>query len=752
MVVCQRCGQENPDGFRFCGNCGAPLAQAPVREERKVVSVLFADLVGFTSRSERLDPEDVRAMLSPYFARVRQEIERHGGAVEKFIGDAVMALFGAPVAHEDDPERAVRAALAIRDAIRQLNELEPALELQLRQAVTTGEALIALDARPSAGEGMASGDVVNTAARLQTAAPVNGILVNETAYRATRHAIDYRDAEPVEAKGKSDPVPAWETVAVRARFGVDIEAQAAGPLVGRERELGLLVDALNRARREEACQLVTLVGVPGIGKSRLVAELFRIVDDDEELIFWRQGRSLPYGESMSFWALGEIAKAQMGILESDSTDEAEAKLRTALEDPLPDESERDWVGRHLRPLVGLSAGADASADRRSEAFSAWRRFFEGIAERGPLVLVFEDLHWADEALLDFVDHLAEWATDVPILLACTARPELLDRRPGWGGGKLNSFTASIPALTPKETTRLLASLLDQALLPAEVQAALLERAEGNPLYAEEYVRAQAAGDPVERARARAEPAAAGCGSPPRPGRHGQAARPRRDRREPSGSRSQADRGGRPRSAPRRGHRKHMEGRGALAGGGLAVVARLRAHGRRLAARGRGGRCGNAGDPAPPRLPAHRDAVSPVRRAHPFVAAGRGGTNGVLVPRLPGGRTACRADRRAGRRPPRIARCGEERRRPARNLPRDVSGLPCAASPPTAPGVLPGRVLRPRLRARRGRRASGLARGARGARPPDALRVPPTGGRVRGGARRTPRTPRRRSGRTRRSQG
>jgi len=488
MVVCQRCGQENPDGFRFCGNCGAPLAQAPVREERKVVSVLFADLVGFTSRSERLDPEDVRAMLSPYFARVRQEIERHGGAVEKFIGDAVMALFGAPVAHEDDPERAVRAALAIRDAIRQLNELEPALELQLRQAVTTGEALIALDARPSAGEGMASGDVVNTAARLQTAAPVNGILVNETAYRATRHAIDYRDAEPVEAKGKSDPVPAWETVAVRARFGVDIEAQAAGPLVGRERELGLLVDALNRARREEACQLVTLVGVPGIGKSRLVAELFRIVDDDEELIFWRQGRSLPYGESMSFWALGEIAKAQMGILESDSTDEAEAKLRTALEDPLPDESERDWVGRHLRPLVGLSAGADASADRRSEAFSAWRRFFEGIAERGPLVLVFEDLHWADEALLDFVDHLAEWATDVPILLACTARPELLDRRPGWGGGKLNSFTASIPALTPKETTRLLASLLDQALLPAEVQAALLERAEGNPLYAEEYVR------------------------------------------------------------------------------------------------------------------------------------------------------------------------------------------------------------------------------------------------------------------------
>jgi class 3 adenylate cyclase len=489
MPTCARCGQDNPDGNRFCGNCGAPLAAASAaREERKVVSVLFADLVGFTSRSERLDPEDVRAMLSPYFARVREEIERHGGTVEKFIGDAVMALFGAPVTHEDDPERAVRAALAIRDAIRQLNELEPALELQLRQAVTTGEALIALDARPSAGEGMASGDVVNTASRLQTAAPVNGILVNQTTYRATRHSIEYREAEYVDAKGKVDPVPAWEAVAARSRFGVDIEAQAGTPLVGRERELASLTDALARARRETSCQLVTLVGVPGIGKSRLVAELFRVIDRDDELIYWRQGRSLPYGESMSFWALGEIAKAQAGILESDSTEEAAAKLRSALEDPIPDESERDWVERHLRPLVGLSVEVDAGSDRRGEAFTAWRRFFEGIAERSPLVLVFEDLHWADDGLLDFVDHLAEWVTGVPVLIVCTARPELLDRRPGWGGGKLNSFTASIPALTPEETTRLVAGLLEQTLLPAEVQTALLERAEGNPLYAEEYVR------------------------------------------------------------------------------------------------------------------------------------------------------------------------------------------------------------------------------------------------------------------------
>src|SRR5215210_5192431 len=486
MLVCAACGQENPEGFTFCGSCGNPLADEArrPREERKVVTVLFADLVGFTGRSEQLDPEDVRAMLSPYYARLRSELEWRGGTVEKFIGDAVMALFGAPVSHEDDPERAVRAALAIRDAIRQLNELEPALELQLRQAVTTGEALISLDARPSAGEGMASGDVVNTAARLQTAAPVNGILVNQTTYRATRHSIQYREAAAVDAKGKAEPVTAWEAIGARSRFGVDIEAQAATPLVGRERELASLTDALARARREDSCQLVTLVGVPGIGKSRLVAELFRVIDEDDELIYWRQGRSLPYGESMSFWALGEIAKAQAGILESDSTGEAEQKLRAALEDPIHDESEREWVERHLRPLVGLSVELDATSDRRGEAFTAWRRFFEGIAERSSLVLVFEDLHWADEGLLDFVDHLAEWARGVSLLVVCTARPELLDRRPGWSGGKLNAHMVALAPLADTDAARLLGELLGQAVLPAETQTALLERAGGNPLYAE----------------------------------------------------------------------------------------------------------------------------------------------------------------------------------------------------------------------------------------------------------------------------
>jgi class 3 adenylate cyclase/tetratricopeptide (TPR) repeat protein len=479
MVTCPACGQENPEGFRLCGMCGAPLAAAvaPAREERKVVTILFTDLVGSTARAEGLDPEDVRATLSSYYARLRAELERYGGTVEKFIGDAVMAVFGAPVAHEDDPERAVRAALAIRDSIGE--------DLEIRTAVHTGEALVALGARPVEGEGMVSGDVVNTAARLQSAAPVNGVLVGDATHRATRHVIEYREAPPVEAKGKAEPIRVWEAVAARSRFGSDVEQRLRTPLVGRERERSLLADAFERARQEQSAQLVTLVGVPGIGKSRLVAELFQITDADEEIISWRQGRSLPYGERVSFWALGEIVKAHAGILESDDTSTADAKLVAMVESLAEDERERDWLARHARPLLGLE-GAERSD--REEAFAAWRRLLEAAAERRPLVLVFEDLHWADDGLLDFVDHLADWATTVPLLIVGTARPELLDRRPGWGGGKRNAFTLSIGALSDEETAQLLQRLLDRAVLDAEAQRAVLQRAEGNPLYAEEYAR------------------------------------------------------------------------------------------------------------------------------------------------------------------------------------------------------------------------------------------------------------------------
>jgi class 3 adenylate cyclase/tetratricopeptide (TPR) repeat protein len=479
MVVCPSCGQENPEGFRLCGMCGAALAPAAesAREERKVVTILFTDLVGSTARAEGLDPEDVRATLSAYYAQLRAELERHGGTVEKFIGDAVMAIFGAPVAHEDDPERAVRAALAIRDSVGE--------ELEIRTAVHTGVALVALGARAVEGEGMVSGDVVNTAARLQSAAPVNGILVGEATYRATRHAIDYRDAPPVEAKGKSEPVKVWEAVSARSRFGSDVEQKLRTPLVGRERERSLLADALARVRTEQSVQLVTLVGVPGIGKSRLIAELFQITEADPDLINWRQGRALPYGERVSFWALGEIVKAHAGILESDDSATAEEKLAAMIADLAEDEKEREWLTRLTRPLVGLEG---AERTEREEAFAAWRRLLEAAAEQRPLILVFEDLHWADDGLLDFVDHLADWATTVPLLIVATARPELLDRRAGWGGGKRNALTLSIGALSNEETAVLLQRLLDRPVLDADAQQAVLQRAEGNPLYAEEYAR------------------------------------------------------------------------------------------------------------------------------------------------------------------------------------------------------------------------------------------------------------------------
>src|SRR5512134_605059 len=491
--ACPACGEVVSLGLAFCTSCGEAMAageaESPILEERKVVSVLFADLVGFTGRAEKLDPEDVRRMLSPYHARVKAELESYGGTVEKFIGDAVVGLFGAPLAHEDDPERAVRAALAARDALGELNAADPTLGLHVRIGVTTGEAMIALSARPNEGEGMATGDVVNTCSRLQSAAPVDGILVDEPTYRATSTVIEYRDAEPVQAKGKAEPVPVWEVVAPRTRLGVDIAFKGGAELVGRVEELRLLRDAVARSERERSPQLVTLVGPPGIGKSRLLFELWSaLASDPAAFVYWRQGRSLPYGEGVSFWALGEMVKAQAGILESDASEAAAEKLRAAVATVVADEVEARWVLEQLRPLVGLGGPPQDAADRRREAFGAWRRFFEALAEQRPLVLVFEDLHWADDGLLDFVDHLVDWSSGVPILVVCTARPELLERRPGWGGGKRSAATVSLSPLSDEETEQLLGALLAGKTVQNGRAATLLAHAGGNPLYAEEYVR------------------------------------------------------------------------------------------------------------------------------------------------------------------------------------------------------------------------------------------------------------------------
>jgi class 3 adenylate cyclase/tetratricopeptide (TPR) repeat protein len=484
--VCAACGEENPGHARFCLACAEPLVQtAPAGEERKVVSVLFVDLVGFTARSDRADPEDVRAALRPYHERLKIEIERFGGTVEKFIGDAVMAVFGAPVAHEDDAERAVRAALRILEAIEELNE-ERDLDLAVRAAVATGEAVVALGARPERGEGIATGDIVNTAARLQNAAPVGSVIVDETTMRVAGDAIETAPLEPVSAKGKAEPIPVWRAIRARSRYGVEAEPRARTPFVGREHDLALLADTFTRVLQEPSVQLVTVIGEPGLGKSRLVWEFSREVDRRPELVRWRQGRCLPYGEGITFWALGEIVKAESGILDSDSPAQALEKLRTAVPPVISDESERTWFVDRLAPLVG--AQDDVESVGREEAFTAWRRYVEALASVHPFVFVLEDLHWADDSLLDFVEHLLDWAASVPLLVVATARPELYDARPGWGGGRRNSTALGLSPLSNEDTARLVARLLERSVLPADTQAALLERAAGNPLYAEQFVR------------------------------------------------------------------------------------------------------------------------------------------------------------------------------------------------------------------------------------------------------------------------
>jgi class 3 adenylate cyclase/tetratricopeptide (TPR) repeat protein len=472
-----------PGEFPFCPFCAAPLSQAKsaTAEERKVVSVLFCDLVGFTAASEAADPEDVRARIRPYHRRLREEIERFGGTVEKFVGDAVMAVFGAPVTHEDDAERAVRAGLRMLEAIEELNAGDPTLSLQVRVGINTGESVVALDARPELGEGLVTGDVVNTASRLQGVAPVNAVAVSESTYRATERVFDWEPLEPVRVKGKSEPLALWRPLRAQARLGSDVTRTLTTPLVGRELERALLIGTFERAAQQRSCQFVTVVGEPGVGKSRLCAELLTHADGQPGLTRWRQGRCLPYGDGISFWALGEIVKSECGILESDTPAQAAAKLdeRIPKNDP-----ERAWLQARLAPLVG----APAEPASQEESFAAWRRFCEALAAERMTVLIFEDLHWADPALLGFLEHLADWAEGVPLLLLCTARPELYERQATFGADARNAQRINLAPLTDMETAQLVSALLERAVLPAETQQQLLEQAGGNPLYAEEFVR------------------------------------------------------------------------------------------------------------------------------------------------------------------------------------------------------------------------------------------------------------------------
>jgi class 3 adenylate cyclase len=479
MAICPKCGQENPPIAKFCLACAEPLPDLShgLAEERKVVTVLFADLVGFTARAERLDPEDVRAILTPYFARVRSEIETFGGVVEKFIGDAVMAVFGAPLAHGDDPERAVRAALAMCAAVGELNRNDPELELKVRIAVNTGEALVSLAASAAHGEGAVAGDVVNTASRLQEAAPVNGILVGEETYRATRSVIRYEDAEPVLAKGKQEPVRVWRALGASAGPG----ERAAGrvPMLGRVSELAVLERIWERVVDERRPQLVTLFGPAGIGKTRLASEFAELARAGDGHVI--TGRSLPYGEVLPYGAFATQVKQVAKIFDTDEAGDAREKLDNTIAELLDGEAKE--VSSHIALLIGL--GLEGGVGERQTLFFSARRMVEALAKERPTVLVFEDIHWADAGMLDLLEVFASRVRDVPLLLVALARPDLLVRRPSWGGG-LPGYTAlPVEALGEEHARELAAQVLRQMEKRGDESAQIGLVGEGNPLFIEE---------------------------------------------------------------------------------------------------------------------------------------------------------------------------------------------------------------------------------------------------------------------------
>jgi class 3 adenylate cyclase len=471
MIACASCGQENPDVARFCLSCGSPIvAAAEPRKERRIVSVIFVDLVGFTGTAEKLDPEDVQAVLEPYRDAVRMEIESFGGVVEKFIGDAIMGVFGAPTAFGDDAERAVRAALAVRDRVT-------GDTLQLRIAVNTGEALVQLNARPELGEAMVAGDVVNTAARLQTAAAPDSVIVGEETWRATRDVIRYDAGEDVVAKGKEHALPTWIAVCADTPEG---ERPLSSTFVGRARELAALQDVWERVCEQRTPHLVTVIAAAGVGKSRLGVEFAQRIE--REGGFSVRGRSLPYRESSAYGAFASQLKQLCGVFESDAPDVAATKLRDTVA-RLLDSSAAEEVAGHLSILLGADTSASV-ADRETLFFSI-RVFIEAVARDRPTMLVFEDLHWADSGLLDLVELLAARLRELPILLLVLTRQELLDVRPGWGGGLPAATTLSLGPLSAEEAQQLAGERLTVAQEIAGRASDIAQMAAGNPLFIEQ---------------------------------------------------------------------------------------------------------------------------------------------------------------------------------------------------------------------------------------------------------------------------
>ena len=515
---CPSCGEPAPPEARFCMACGTSLAEgapapppaaagpapAPARaapaEERRQVTILFADLSGYTAVAERLDPEAVKSMVERFLHRLGEEVERFGGTVDKYIGDNVMALFGAPVAHEDDAERAVRAALSMQEAMEEINAQAHAaygVRFALRVGVNTGEVLAG-----KVGDAYTvTGDTVNVAARLQAAGQPGAVTVGERTYRATQEAVEYHEIGPLTLKGKAEPVPAWEAAGLLAAQPARRRVpRREPPLVGREDELRLLLSSYERVVRECRPYLFTLVGQAGVGKSRLLRELARRLAEQEPAPALREGRCLPYGSSIVYWPLSEVLRAEAQIPDGDGAELAWRKLSGHVGELLadtPDEPGGETAERKaavIARLLGIGAPPDGGMleqdpqRARETFFSAVRSTIEAMALRRPLVLAFEDIHWADHGMLDLIEYLAQWVR-APLLVVCLARDELLDRRPAWGGGRRRASALFLEPLSVEQTRDLIASLLPGGGRRGDdVVPAIAERAGGNPFFAEEMVR------------------------------------------------------------------------------------------------------------------------------------------------------------------------------------------------------------------------------------------------------------------------
>jgi class 3 adenylate cyclase/tetratricopeptide (TPR) repeat protein len=473
VLRCPDCGEENPERFRLCGYCGAQLSRPVASEEvRKTVTMVFCDLKGSTSLGEKLDSESLREVLSVYFAAMRRVLERHGGTVEKYIGDAIMAVFGLPRLHEDDALRAVRAAFEMRTALQDLNVRLKAtwgVSLENRTGVNTGE-VVAGD--PTTGQRLATGDTVNVAARLEQAAPVGEVLIGETTFRLVKNAVTAEPVEPLELKGKSGRVRAYQLIGVSR--GEAIRRRVDLPFVDRDEEFGRLLGAFDRALGSSRCEVVTVLGQAGVGKSRLIGEFVRQVGGRARVL---RGRCLSYGEGITFWPIAEAFRQAAGILPGDTEEEARAKLWSLAGAGREDAAHRIWS------LMGFGSGGYG----KDELLWSVRAVLETIARRRPLVVILDDIHWAEQILFDVIEHVADTSDGVPLLILCSARHELLDERPGLLAGRREAHRIELRELSRVDAERVLGNLTGELELPASLEDRILSVADGNPLFAEQMI-------------------------------------------------------------------------------------------------------------------------------------------------------------------------------------------------------------------------------------------------------------------------